>query len=61
MGLTLGGWFRRRVFPSAPSEVKAFALPVLRHRVRLRAEAEMDGVTTDAVLRSVLSAVPAPR
>ncbi len=44
-----------------PDDVKAFALPVLRHRVRLRAEAEMDGVTTDAVLRSVLSAVPAPR
>jgi MoxR-like ATPase len=44
-----------------PDDVKAFALPVLRHRVRLRAEAEMDGVTTDSVLRSVLSAVPAPR
>ena len=44
-----------------PDDVKAFALPVLRHRVRLRAEAELDGITTDAVLRSVLSAVPAPR
>jgi MoxR-like ATPase len=44
-----------------PDDVKAFALPTLRHRVRLRAEAELDGVTTDAVLRSVLSAVPAPR
>jgi MoxR-like ATPase len=44
-----------------PDDVKAFALPVLRHRVRLRAEAEMDGVTTDSVLRAVLSAVPAPR
>ncbi len=44
-----------------PDDVKAFALPVLRHRVRLRAEAELDGVTTDSVLRSVLSTVPAPR
>jgi MoxR-like ATPase len=44
-----------------PDDVKAFALPTLRHRVRLRAEAELDGITVDAVLRQVLSAVPAPR
>jgi len=44
-----------------PDDVKAFALPTLRHRVRLKAEAELDGITVDAVLRSVLSAVPAPR
>ncbi|AGL15241.1 MoxR family ATPase [Actinoplanes sp. N902-109] len=44
-----------------PDDVKAFAIPVLRHRVRLRAEAELDGVSIDSVLRSVLGAVPAPR
>jgi MoxR-like ATPase len=44
-----------------PDDVKAFALPTLRHRVRLKAEAELDGITVDAVLRQVLSAVPAPR
>jgi MoxR-like ATPase len=44
-----------------PDDVKAFAVPALRHRVRLRAEAELDGVTVDSVLRSVLSAVPTPR
>ncbi|UQU63418.1 MoxR family ATPase [Couchioplanes caeruleus] len=44
-----------------PDDVKAFAIPVLRHRVRLRAEAELDGVSTDSVLRTVLGAVPAPR
>jgi MoxR-like ATPase len=44
-----------------PDDVKAFALPTLRHRVRLRAEAELDGVTVDTVLRTVLTAVPAPR
>jgi MoxR-like ATPase len=44
-----------------PDDVKAFAVPTLRHRVRLRAEAELDGVTVDSVLRSVLSAVPSPR
>jgi MoxR-like ATPase len=44
-----------------PDDVKAFAVPTLRHRIRLRAEAELDGVTVDSVLRSVLSAVPSPR
>ena len=44
-----------------PDDVKAFAIPTLRHRVRLRAEAELDGISTDSVLRTVLGAVPAPR
>ena len=44
-----------------PDDVKAFALPTLRHRVRLRPEAELDGLSTDSVLRTVLGAVPAPR
>jgi MoxR-like ATPase len=44
-----------------PDDVKAFAVPAMRHRVRLRAEAELDGITVDSVLRSVLTAVPAPR
>lgn len=44
-----------------PDDVKALALPTLRHRVRLRAEAEMEGVTTDNVITSVLTHVPVPR
>jgi MoxR-like ATPase len=44
-----------------PDDVKAYALPALRHRVRLRAEAELDGVTVEAVLGGILGAVPAPR
>jgi len=44
-----------------PDDVKAFAIPTLRHRVRLRAEAELDGISADSVLRTVLGAVPAPR
>jgi MoxR-like ATPase len=44
-----------------PDDVKAVARPVLRHRVRLRHEAELDGVTADAVLESLLATVPAPR
>ncbi|MET7393561.1 MoxR family ATPase [Dactylosporangium sp. NPDC005572] len=44
-----------------PDDVKALARPALRHRVRLRPEAELEGVTSDAVLDSVLATVPTPR
>ncbi|MEU3191349.1 MoxR family ATPase [Streptomyces sp. NPDC006992] len=44
-----------------PDDVKAFAPPALRHRVRLRPEAEMEGVTSDSVLHSVLTHTPVPR
>ncbi|PZG78784.1 AAA family ATPase, partial [Streptomyces sp. NTH33] len=44
-----------------PDDVKALALPTLRHRVQLRPEAEMEGVTADSVINAILSHVPAPR
>ncbi|MFE2147307.1 AAA family ATPase [Streptomyces sp. NPDC059456] len=44
-----------------PDDVKALALPTLRHRVQLRPEAEMEGVTADAVITAILSHVPVPR
>ncbi|GIE78848.1 ATPase AAA [Actinoplanes philippinensis] len=44
-----------------PDDVKAFTVPTLRHRVRLRADAELDGATVEGVLAAVLAAVPAPR
>jgi MoxR-like ATPase len=44
-----------------PDDVKALARPTLRHRVQLRPEAELEGVTVDAVLDGVLAAVPVPR
>ncbi|MEU1214431.1 MoxR family ATPase [Streptomyces sp. NPDC005791] len=44
-----------------PDDVKALALPTLRHRIQLRPEAEMEGVTTDSVLTAVLAHVPVPR
>ncbi|MFI1314207.1 AAA family ATPase [Streptomyces albidoflavus] len=44
-----------------PDDVKALALPTLRHRVQLRPEAEMEGVTPDAVLTTLLARVPVPR
>ena len=44
-----------------PDDVKALARPTLRHRVAVRPEAELEGVTADGVLDSVLASVPAPR
>jgi MoxR-like ATPase len=43
-----------------PDHVQDMALPVLRHRIRLRPEAELEGVSVDAVLRSVIANVQVP-
>jgi MoxR-like ATPase len=53
-------WLSGRDYVS-PDDVKALARPALRHRVELRPEAELEGVTPDAVLDGVLAAVPVPR
>ena len=44
-----------------PDDVKALARPTLRHRVSVRPEAELEGVTPDGVLDGVLASVPVPR
>jgi MoxR-like ATPase len=44
-----------------PDDVKTLARPALRHRVELRAEAELEGATADGVLDGVLAGVPVPR
>jgi MoxR-like ATPase len=44
-----------------PDDVKALARPALRHRMGLRAEAELEGATTEGVLDQVLANVPVPR
>jgi MoxR-like ATPase len=51
---------RGRDFPS-PDDVRDVALPVLRHRLALRAEAELDGATTDAVINDLVRTVEVPR
>ncbi|HXQ28003.1 MAG TPA: MoxR family ATPase [Gemmatimonadales bacterium] len=43
-----------------PDDVKQLAIPVLRHRVRLAPELELEGVTPDAALRTVLDRVDVP-
>jgi MoxR-like ATPase len=44
-----------------PDDVRDVALPVLRHRLTLRAEAELDGVTSDSVISDILKAAEVPR
>lgn len=44
-----------------PDDIKAMALPVLRHRVGLSAEMEMEGLAVDTVLSKVIDTVDAPR
>jgi MoxR-like ATPase len=44
-----------------PEDAKAVAPPILRHRLLLRAESEMDGLRPDDVVNAVISAVEVPR
>jgi MoxR-like ATPase len=43
-----------------PDHVQAMALPVMRHRLQLRPEAELEGVSPDAILRSIMQQVQVP-
>ncbi|TFC49789.1 AAA family ATPase [Cryobacterium shii] len=43
-----------------PDHVQAMVLPVWRHRLQLRPEAELEGVSVDAILRAVLAQVQVP-
>ncbi len=44
-----------------PDDVKAMARATLRHRVQLRPEAELEGVSVESVLDSVLASTTVPR
>lgn len=44
-----------------PDDIKRVALPVLRHRIRLNAEMELEGVSPDQALESMIAEVDAPR
>ena len=44
-----------------PDDVKAVALPALRHRVTLAQELEIEGQNADGVLKTLLNKVEAPR
>ncbi len=44
-----------------PDDVKSIALPVLRHRLIIRPESEIEGYTPDRILGMVLQTVSVPR
>jgi MoxR-like ATPase len=51
---------RGRAF-ATPDDVKQMATPVLRHRLILKPEAEVEGLNADRILSSILEATPVPR
>jgi len=44
-----------------PDDVKDMALPALRHRIQRSPETEIEGLTHDDLIQSILAKVPAPR
>ncbi|QOY92227.1 MoxR family ATPase [Paludibaculum fermentans] len=44
-----------------PDDIKTAALPVLRHRLMLKPDATLDGLTPDLVVQQVLSSVDIPQ
>lgn len=46
---------------ATPDDVKAMVYPVLRHRLMLRPDSEIEGHTADRVLESVLQSIEVPR
>jgi MoxR-like ATPase len=46
---------------AVPDDVKALGLPIFRHRVILKPEAEIEGLNADSVLKRILGKVDVPR
>jgi MoxR-like ATPase len=44
-----------------PDDVKQLAAPVLRHRITVAPELELEGVTPDQALRTIIERIEAPR
>jgi len=44
-----------------PDDIKTMAKPVLRHRIILRPEAELENITTDNLIESLMTQISVPR
>ncbi|MEO8892323.1 MAG: MoxR family ATPase [Coleofasciculaceae cyanobacterium] len=53
-------WLAGRNY-ATPDDIKAIAFPLLRHRLILKPEAQLDNLMVDAVINSLLNQVPVPR
>ena len=47
-------------FNVSMDDIRAVAMPSFRHRIILNFEGEAEGITTEAIVRTILDAVPAP-
>ena len=44
-----------------PDDIKHLVLPIIRHRIKMKPEAELDEITPNVILERALSKVPVPR
>jgi MoxR-like ATPase len=44
-----------------PDDIKSAALPILRHRLVLKPEADLEGMTADQVVQEVVRSVEVPK
>ena len=47
-------------FNVSTDDIRAVAMPSLRHRIILNFEGEAEGITTEAIVRTILDAVAVP-
>jgi MoxR-like ATPase len=45
----------------SPEDIKEMALPVLRHRLQLSPEKEMEGISIDEVVKQIIDKIEVPR
>ena len=45
----------------SPEDIKFVALPVLRHRLQLSPEKEMEGISNDEVVKQIIDKIEVPR
>lgn len=53
-------WLSNRNYVT-PDDIKTVALPLLRHRLILKPEAQLDGIIIDSVINSILKQISVPR
>ena len=44
-----------------PEDIKTVAMPILRHRIILSPDKEMEGITPDEVIKQIIDKVEVPR
>lgn len=52
-------FLKKRSFVT-PDDVKAVAIPILRHRIALTYEADAQGIISDDIIRTIINTIPAP-